>query len=268
LGFYYKILNQSQDYLAGLERIFEIEPDSTHLRHLIKAYRNVENVDKQIHYLNLLRIRKEIRPEELEDLAWLYFTQKRYDEAVLSLKQYLKQATPPSKTILELTIQVLIDQEKDEEAYQLAKEVGSEYSPDQILQIADLFLINNLNDRASALVTPIADQLSHSDRFLIFRTRLDRQSGHGENAFQRLRLLYVAERLPDSAYDLFVDLLCEYPNDMILNHLSVSLKIERLSEKTLNRLVEKAIQLKNDPLRKRIKEMMITNRITLYSKVK
>lgn len=240
LGRYYQYAQRQDDYLRTLEEVRKHSPSTEVLKNLSDIYNSRVQYEKQTEVLReMLKHPNSRKPEAYVDLANLLAVQKRYEEASQVLLQ-LHKDFPDAFTNeqLELTVSLLMDQNKPDEALNLAKEqLNKKTDLQKLAEVASILHYRGASAHAIQLVTPYEKEALGNTQLFDLVIELYIRQGKSDDAYKMLQDLYRQNKLPPTTYGTLMDLAMEYNNTTLAAELAKKLSPASITENTAVQLL-------------------------------
>jgi thioredoxin-like negative regulator of GroEL len=258
LGMFYDYAQMPYAYMDNLEKLTALTPTQELLRELADSYEFHDLYDKQAQILAQLINAKDyvFKEEDYNKLAHLYASRQQVGEA-LSIMQSLRtlRGNQISRKSINLTISLLLDMEKYQEAKQIAGAYITESKDiETIISLANLFRERNKADVAFAFLRPFLEQDNMNPELLaeFIGAALDR--GRDDEIVAHLMKQKMVEPVPEIIPETLVKYGLRKRDVNLLFALPSRMPLKSLSDILLLRYAEFAFSNDNPQMARNLRD--------------
>lgn len=245
LGTLYQYAQRPDDYLKNLEEINRIKPTAQNLATLSDIYNFKGDYDKEAKSLrDLIISEKGSNPKHFVDLANIQVSRQDYTNATATLRD-LQKMHPDQFTFEneKLLVSVLFDNKQPDEAEKSAASWLDSHTnnPAESAELINMVHFKGSVEAAQTLISHYDDEkINTSPELLESYILIEQSENKYDEAYQRLRTLYDAGRLPPALNSQLLTLATTRGEKKLTADLLKNTPLDTLSETDLLALLDLA----------------------------
>ncbi len=251
----YKQAYLPKQYQLSLEASQKLQPSSEKARELSQIYNYNSEYYKQKEILQNIIDSNNSVEKDYYDLAYLYAKDGNYNQAIEVMFQLIHGKKQPTIEAIQLTMTLLFDADRRDEALELAKS----YAKDEIkpnIEIAAYLQSIGAANIAYQLLEPLTKQHIQDPLFLERWMEVNYSIGNKQYVYAYLKNLYEAGKLPRQVEYLLLQLSPEFASPEFISQLISKIDLENVPHERLIITIEGLLGLNDTSLIEQLKNKL------------